>query len=1683
MAKKHLKNALFMTILISAILGGGLVLLLSSCDSPMGLGPPVDLEPTKLRVLRIELADGTSIPIYEDGNKLFVGPGILVGAGAVLHGEAYDNESVVSISIEEIGDNAELIDGKPPNWSANVNARKNSGGWQEWSIGLEGLKKGERVISVTALDKPRNVGPDSVQQLTLLVDTDPPFVETIKIERRPGLQVDLLPRHTLMNFNPNIFDNIDYFQNESFIIRASILHDFSLSDVRLMLLTEEGKSIFPEALERTYGSVYTPEWVINHDLLVASNSSYAKGRHYFNVVISAKATAGHSGQNEDLENMFFSLCWFPESDIPRIQVPVDANGNILVERGEIIPITVFDDDNVGEVYAGLIGIAAWNEIPVFSDEAKLQYLIANHKSFPDELGNLILENNRINAPIPRTVISLNVDKNRGPYKLVALSKDSKTVWSGQSATLGVWGEKSNNVTIVEEGVPIIFINSPAENESPALTDSKNFKIEGSILNLDAVNLARIAWIPAGALNNLTLEQQMTATQEMLISNQPHSGVKIWPLLLENHKPEQIGSKMFIRQEFNISFDLFNDFKYNNVLENETKTFIIYTQGLGVEPVDVFMTRRLGRYDKRPVINHQPVNYQNYGSDEQIHFIIQPVSESGIPISSVTLFSYAKDGNIELTYHSSYTREDQTVVHNVWTGTDSHNVREQYRYLIKAVDALNNEAIKDLFIRIEIPPTLESITTSHNEETVFSSRDFVRVQAKFDRAVEKVDNVDYNPRIRLTGFTHGEYRYAIYKSGAGSDTLIFEYDVLSGDDTGTGFLQADAFLGRDGIPGVSIPPAPLSADITDPLKNRKLSIKGISPVITGIDVKRTEGKTNYNNQNFSWHREGEVITFDVTLDKEVRVMGSPRLLLPFNNQYATFQTTTNTDKTMRFTYKVQNNDLYDLQNLLITANSCFSADHLAVITDKVGAQGNFLALTGTPAQTSNVRVDSVKPVAPRIQSTHSDGFGTALTPRPEDPLNSHRFIVMTDLIETHPGTVVQYTINGANWLPLVNYDFVLSEATKYDVSVRQVDRAGNVGDPFPFISFSLSGNSELVSIICDNPDGAYNDNGGLLSFKLIFSGPISSTGAGSVSLSVGTGPNTAAITRTLPAVNHSQANPVFALSFSWTIDANRRIDPVSINSINLAGVKRESGSSSLFTSDSDYIAKMETVAASFNANRKGVEVLSVKPRIIDGTHIDHKVVSNNTITLKFDTVVYPENGYIRIKPTATGNNGGGTTTNGEWLVPPVLTNDEFTKVKDALSSTSSRNITDNTRASYYIKNTHGIKSNGTAYVPDTDTKYVLNFSSGLNNATIRPLLNEAKHLWQEIEVVSSKVTGGGTDTITVALDTLPPGRQWKIEIDARTFRDRASNYFEGWGTENSSYWFWSEKTAAPVIRVNRVSNNSPRLAIAYRTNVEYRIDCVTPGAAITYGEWNRSASSPSNTSTDINVLRGVGGGIARITTGAMPGQGDDDPYRANDSAGNQNSIIADASVSDITTDLNSRITNAYTTGTIRTIGDTDLYTARKDYIGARATRTANLSDSDRSYEGAFKTLVVYRGVGAQVEANAGRSLKIEATNLRNGAVTIAGFPMWYNDMTGAGSKYMLRNGDSANNDWIFITWEIVSEFWHVTPVTRDDPNLTPLPIGVLWNSGDTSNSWQSFSANYQVHNYRTYGNWGMQRGNR
>jgi hypothetical protein len=518
-----------------------------------------------------------------------------------------------------------------------------------------------------------------------------------------------------------------------------------------------------------------------------------------------------------------------------------------------------------------------------------------------------------------------------------------------------------------------------------------------------------------------------------------------------------------------------------------------------------------------------------------------------------------------------------------------------------------------------------------------------------------------------------------------------------------------------------------------------------------------------------------------------------------------------------------------------------------------------------------------------------------------------------------------------------------------------------------------------------------------------------------------------------------------------------------------------------------------------------------------------VDGNPVVTLTFDKKVLPESGDIILRPYSN------------WRIPPVLTEAEFSQVYSALNTVDQGKLMQGSQGNPYLggdgqpvgpykKITQGLKTAALAlngaqpagdyWVPDTATKYVLAYDLDLNGDTalggtlgnpttqgmtpnaLRELFNTAKYLQQTFEVTSTAnvkpvpATGNSTDGYTQYTLTFnkPPadghnwdGRQWEVLIEEGAFHDAAGNT-----NELSQSYFWSQGTAVPVIRINRYSHDSRN--VEPKTKIDVRIDCETPGAAIQYAKFNKSLNTAvwdwtftesvaglnnfiNGTATANEYADSVTGTPANyVNTGAIP---DTNSNRGIIS----NNFDAAASGTPENDDLKKLSLLAVNAGHPNPfmVGDESLYTARKDYVAAWASRTGDFSEvsvdrSAKSYEGVFKSLVLFKGragSGSGNNTNApsnAQTPKIQGNSQPTGMSVISGFPLKDAPATAeadAFAKYMyfdpstVGNHTAGNSRWVWVTWEIISDWWEQSNVNG----------GSYQGNGGTSS----------VYNTGTYGN--------
>ncbi|MCL2229465.1 MAG: hypothetical protein FWC01_00045 [Treponema sp.] len=314
-----------------------------SCDVPMGLGDPIDWEPPVLTL------DPMENPKH-------------VRLGTKITGTAQDNitvEKVImrdAISGEELF-RATLLPNDRFEIALNFTQEHNN---QKMSV------------EIVAFDR---IGNAAVANLTIIVDLNPPIVESAWIERSPGKIYWLEPYYGLheletTDLNAEKRENMHRFQNGWFNFRAKLReNETRIENVRLDIYDTQQMDtpLISQYMDTTLGSLYSPFWLIKEEELLAKGAElfgneyitnyYDNGaRYYYYVSISAFDRSQNEGTMERTEPQDFFAMW-EKADIPKGIVD-QIIGNTVYKRMPI-PVQVFDDDQLEYAYVGMLTRNQW----------------------------------------------------------------------------------------------------------------------------------------------------------------------------------------------------------------------------------------------------------------------------------------------------------------------------------------------------------------------------------------------------------------------------------------------------------------------------------------------------------------------------------------------------------------------------------------------------------------------------------------------------------------------------------------------------------------------------------------------------------------------------------------------------------------------------------------------------------------------------------------------------------------------------------------------------------------------------------------------------------------------------------------------------------------------------------------------------------------------------------------------------------------------------------------------------------------------------------------------------------------------------------------------------------------------------------------------------------------------------
>ena len=1599
-----------LSILLTAALSALSLFVLTFTSCEIGMGESVDLEAPELTITSPEA-------------------NAKVGREIVLEGKCHDNIRVTEVVISNVITGEEY--GK-----AQING-------DNWKIALE-LDEGEVELKCQAKDKAENISSKSIRTILLLVDETAPEGLSWYIDRGAGIQIPLDDKPALENTDLSLADNKYIPQNQEFTICGNFYDAMSIDTITLTL-SENGQRVISKTVtaenkgDGNYigdgKSIFAPSFRFTHDELVQAKSTMSSGKHY--LLVSYYTTDEH--QNSAERNLQY-LLWYPESDYPGIQQSGTSGddgtiSNLYVSVGSAIPIHFFDDDELTEI--------AYDFMP----ESEFSSSGITKANIPERKNNFAKKetiSGKSDYPVQQ-----NAGNSNAIFYLLTYAKD-------------INGKESARIiktTVSDNRNPLIIIEGPVENTIPAMTNGTKFTIHGLCEDTSGCKNLKIAYIPGTAS---TADKQTRATELFNGINgaTPAGGEILKTVTFPVNKTITDG---WCNEPFSFEYDILTDFSKENA--KAKKDFFLRVEDNDGNIVDKVFNI-LGDSNppvitiSEPNANMTVCDYSH--TDLKLEFKASKTSGLGIVDSKYCI--YRKDHENEkwtigngLTKNTSTGKVSITIPKatlRTWAETEGD---VQPLFIFEAEDQLEIKATDQRTVVLSPLPVLEKVTVDKSSGT-YPTGTKLTFQAKFSDSVK----VTGTPRLNFSGITTGT-TYAEYKSGSGTDTLSFEYTVaentvadgVSGIScSGTGIDLNNGKI-ETGVAGTGNATITFDSgknfwDSTDTTVKSVIKLDGVQPYISSVTLSSVEGVVQNSDNNYYCAANHDII-LNVVFSENINISKDANTGLCPVLHVGSFDFTyeSASGNTAKFIHTVTANE-NSSGSLSCSIASAISAADMKNIKDTAGNE--MKVATGTASLL--VVIDTTPPKKPALTGTVGTGT-SAITIVNNGVYNKKATLTITKDSSDTDIAKTEYSLDGGlSWNAYNSNSKPQAGEGSHKLLGRVTDKAGNISPSSDQIDITVHETFPGINeISIAKNDGKYKKDEPV-QFKVFLSDVVEPYAKGAAKISF-TGIN-AGNTVTREVDVDASVSETNKLVFTYKVQAGDDFKGVRINALNLGTIKDR------YSNTGDNSTSQITSCLGATAATRSKLILDGTAPVITsyllGTksctatatdQVSNADNSNFTITLNFGENLIKESGTIILRRKGT------------WAIPPVMDKTTFQKWYNKMT-TENKEILMKTESGKgkgvektdpltgqpvgpYKKITHGLILSGGKMIPDTETKYVLDFQYGIYGATgtvadIRNALESVDYDKHTVEVRNVTLTGSDdalapeqqvlkSDILTITFtDTIEDGQNWELVIPDTAFHDEAGNYYAG-----QTLSLWSNKVAKPVVRVDRYSHgwgaygldltdeskpetkitgwttpNSGTFAEKSGSNLmplgyaNVRIDCETPGATISYKKFN-SGTAVYNPTTHSSANPTSKDSIADITSLSFV---EDD----RDGSGNSD------------------------TGITLTIGDTTddttrLFTARKDYVSAYAEKTGLTNPADNKvygYEGIFKTIVVsMRNSGEKNQIN------IEGGTAEGGEPIVSGFPV--RDATSDhryeknAYYYTGRIGESDVKTFVWISYEIITDW--------------------------------------------------------
>lgn len=1639
----------------------GLLLIFSSCT--IGMGEEVDLEAPVLTI--------TSPQKFSYQKNL----------SFTLEGTCTDNKGITSVVISnketgKIYGNADVVG---DNWSFNVT--------------LEKEEEGEVTFLCSANDAFQNSSTKSARTITLLVDEHAPEGLAWYLDRGNHIQTPLKEKEELENLDYTLAVNKDVPQNQQFTLYGSFYDAMSIYEITVSLYDDTispdtpviSKTLRSDPSDVSHyigdgNSIYSPGFTFTHSELAGTKPALASGKHYLRVKYYSKDNNTATNFNEATVDTELYILWWPESDKPGIQQTQIENDRISVSVGSSLPVDFFDDDAIQEAYW-----AIKSTIP-----SAISTFEANLISTPSVRTTAFPANPGQNESVQHKVFS-NTTTRDFPTTITApdIPAQMYLVTCAQDIG-GKWNARVIPLEVTDSQKPMLFIESPVENTIPTMVDSSNFQIKGYSLDTKGSDYIKIVYVPDSS-GSTSAEKEARAKQLLETYASDKSAKKVISgtnevIWYQKFTGEDFSSG-WNKQQFTISMNLLQDFKNSSgqTTAKASKFFEILT--VDTDGNQVFKPYILGSDVVVPYITFVTPNkdlaVHDYSKNELV-FKFKGEKSSGLTMDTSkykvttkignTTYEYTTSSNPKITVSDGYanlTIPKATLA--TWAQTEP-----QPTFTFYATDVLGNGGAGEgqRSVIFGENPYITGITIDKNSGT-YKKGDVLKFKVSFNKQVKVIGS----PRL-LIKFASGDTtsKPAPYASGSGSNALFFKYTVGEGDSsqgiicTGFDIASENVLANSARICATELGEGDIYTTLANAtattgggvLKDKTIKLDGVLPRISNITITPDDG--------IAACTKDKQINAEVVVSENVLVSGSPELLVKVNNQNVKFTFQKMVDNKITFIHTVTNSDPEGGASAI--DSSSFTSAHAAYITDNAG---NALALPASGSAhtyNSSVVIDYTPPATAPTTNLTASLYNEAKT---------------VELSGYETGDTSYYSKDGGvSWTTYNPSDKeTLGDGTYYIATYRE-DAAGNRSSSSAVNTVIIKGNfAEVTNFSVDAADGYYAA-GSNVTFTLDYAEDVKIGAATAAKLTfedINDSTKTKTVNVTVPSGGQTSS-----LKFNYTVGTTDEFKGIKVTKIVFDSTVEDTyGNKPSYSGTANTLTPTNCtyLNATDGGKRSGINLDGVAPVI--STYVPanggiSSITDNSSgsfkITLTFSENVFKETGYIILQ------------RKGDWAIPAVLENNEFLKYYNKMSAANKAIVrrmgSDGDDLKHgrtgmevgpYRRTTHGLIKDGSYYIPDTSTKFVLAYdlglyegSAALNDGTetgtftvtvaqIRAALESVGYHQHKVDVASEYVKITGNKVEITFSEKIEDGREWELIIPDTAFRDDAENFYKGMNITGSTdtYSMWSNNVAQPVIRVDRYTHgwgakepnsdgsfttitvnqgkynnanpaNNTAAKIAPTGYARARIDCETPGAAIKYSKLGINGTAWTTTAP---------AGVAYNATGGTSYTFNNDGIAV--TTGNNNNKYTRQVLDDITTTaINKRGAQSYTQGNDIIIGDGNYTAARKDYITAYATKSG-YTDSVNGYEGVFKTIVYYTA-GSQT-----RIINVEGGTAPGGQACVFGFPLKdatdENDPTNAGrySKNCYAVNGNTRTQWAFVSYEIMSKDWAILLCNGNHSRIYPL----------------------------------------